>query len=614
MHTNGPKLFQFPLKEGTVAHSLCFAANSRYLLSGGTDHVVSLWDLKKNARILTFEGHNDTITSVLFGAKDQLVFSGSRSGNILAHTIAPGTTPITVASASMGAVNDLAIDPVQRKSLVAGLESGYLTSWDVSRLSISSFDSESRAADISELTRPIALPHKLSSSSSSSLVTSSSSLSTGSSRYRSSIGSTLSPVTCLAFQPNSSDILAVGSRLRPLTLVDFRVPYSSALVSQGSDQRLVMTAPVEPDPHLVSLDWFDTDAAQSTSVTTAGVISGANLIVAATPLGYVNVYDTRMGLAVVDRIRGTATLGGESLHDESSKRKLLSGNQIFCVRAVRSSKGQPSAPGTSTLTTNAGEVADKAGVQTNSTLTAQRVVAELGASQRNIPVADASTNSTSAATAASSTLYTKSSELRELTQTTETKMSASTDLSAVPGTPSRREQSRPPLTPQSMHESASSPQVLQELRAELLGDLDERDAHLMAKMREMIAGAVASAFASQAAGSQTVSVRALPSAATTTRPTAKTNTGPLEQRIAVLEEMLEAQRNETQGLRREMEAFRTHVHEWVTAVHLDVLREFHQLRTEQSTQGSRTAETLEIVARRLDALCSTLAPQSGLPL
>eukprot|EP01028_Stygiella_incarcerata_P005988 TRINITY_DN2469_c0_g1_i2.p1 TRINITY_DN2469_c0_g1~~TRINITY_DN2469_c0_g1_i2.p1 ORF type:complete len:806 (+),score=188.10 TRINITY_DN2469_c0_g1_i2:115-2532(+) len=113
---------------------------SRFLCCGGTDCLVSVFDLKEKKRIRTFKGHRDTVTSVAFTAKEDHVASGSLSGEILLHSMIRDSSVATfkpklfsVTSSIDYAVSKIAFSPHSVYSLVSAMESGGVTLWDVAR-------------------------------------------------------------------------------------------------------------------------------------------------------------------------------------------------------------------------------------------------------------------------------------------------------------------------------------------------------------------------------------------------------------------------------------------------------------------------------------------------
>ena len=58
-------------------NSISYSSNGKYIVSGGSDHKVKLWDIESGKLIRTFYGHKKPVESVSFINKDQFVVSGS---------------------------------------------------------------------------------------------------------------------------------------------------------------------------------------------------------------------------------------------------------------------------------------------------------------------------------------------------------------------------------------------------------------------------------------------------------------------------------------------------------------------------------------------------------
>ena len=66
----------------TKLSSVAFSPNGRYLLSGGKDRKLWLWNLKSGKLAKTFVGHSDIISSVAFSSDSQYAISGSRDRTV----------------------------------------------------------------------------------------------------------------------------------------------------------------------------------------------------------------------------------------------------------------------------------------------------------------------------------------------------------------------------------------------------------------------------------------------------------------------------------------------------------------------------------------------------
>ncbi len=66
----------------TKLSSVAFSPNGHYLLAGGKDRKLWLWNLKTGTLIKTFVGHSDIISSVAFSSDSRYAISGSRDRTV----------------------------------------------------------------------------------------------------------------------------------------------------------------------------------------------------------------------------------------------------------------------------------------------------------------------------------------------------------------------------------------------------------------------------------------------------------------------------------------------------------------------------------------------------
>lgn len=72
-------------------YSISFSnKGSRYLCSGGSGHIVRIWDLQRKRCIKWLSGHTDTITGVMYNCKDEHLASVSMKGDLILHNLASG--------------------------------------------------------------------------------------------------------------------------------------------------------------------------------------------------------------------------------------------------------------------------------------------------------------------------------------------------------------------------------------------------------------------------------------------------------------------------------------------------------------------------------------------
>ena len=60
------------------------------MCTGGTGHVVRIWDLQRKRCIKWLRGHTNTITGSMYNCKDEHLASISLSGDLILHNLASG--------------------------------------------------------------------------------------------------------------------------------------------------------------------------------------------------------------------------------------------------------------------------------------------------------------------------------------------------------------------------------------------------------------------------------------------------------------------------------------------------------------------------------------------
>jgi WD40 repeat protein len=73
----------FVIETNSLIYSLKISSDDQLLAAGGQDADLILWNLRNREIILSFEGHEDRINSVIFGKDNDIVFSGSDDASII---------------------------------------------------------------------------------------------------------------------------------------------------------------------------------------------------------------------------------------------------------------------------------------------------------------------------------------------------------------------------------------------------------------------------------------------------------------------------------------------------------------------------------------------------
>ncbi|ETV70506.1 hypothetical protein H257_13900 [Aphanomyces astaci] len=133
------------LQEGSSSadmrvNSLHLSAGSRYLISGGTDRTVRVWDLKRQHLKHSFPACNSAIRSVTFtGQTDEFIVAGCDSGDIYLYHAQQGTAAGICRdrddASAIQAVQSSS-HPFVRNKLGTVQSSGTLCLWDVATASL----------------------------------------------------------------------------------------------------------------------------------------------------------------------------------------------------------------------------------------------------------------------------------------------------------------------------------------------------------------------------------------------------------------------------------------------------------------------------------------------
>lgn len=86
------------LETGTNAlvNSIAFSRDGRWIMAGGEDHLLRIWELTSGQQMLTLTGHLAEITSAGFSQDGRLAISGGRDGMVKVWRIADGSELITM--------------------------------------------------------------------------------------------------------------------------------------------------------------------------------------------------------------------------------------------------------------------------------------------------------------------------------------------------------------------------------------------------------------------------------------------------------------------------------------------------------------------------------------
>ncbi|KAJ8381920.1 hypothetical protein SKAU_G00026980 [Synaphobranchus kaupii] len=118
------------LAEGKKQSRVSLNSTSQFLVSGGLDRTVHIWDLKTKKLHRTLQDHKEEVTCVSFNGSDSYIASGSTSGDIILHSV---TTNLSSKPFGLGPnqpIHDLKYSYVKKSLLGSVSDSGAVVLWD----------------------------------------------------------------------------------------------------------------------------------------------------------------------------------------------------------------------------------------------------------------------------------------------------------------------------------------------------------------------------------------------------------------------------------------------------------------------------------------------------
>ncbi|XP_061578142.1 protein NEDD1 isoform X2 [Cololabis saira] len=133
------------LADGKKQTRVCLSSSSQFVVSGGLDHCVHIWDLKSKRLHRSLKDHKEDVTCVSFNANDTCVASGSSSGDLVLHSL---TTNLSsrFGHGSNQPIHDLRLSLLKRSLLGSISDSGTMVLWDSNtQRELNVFDSAHKA-------------------------------------------------------------------------------------------------------------------------------------------------------------------------------------------------------------------------------------------------------------------------------------------------------------------------------------------------------------------------------------------------------------------------------------------------------------------------------------
>ncbi|KAL8159878.1 hypothetical protein V2J09_001415 [Rumex salicifolius] len=135
--TNGQSMGTIPVSgtdsgnDEEAIFSIAFSnKGSRYLCSGGSGHVVKIWDLQRKRCIKWLRGHVNTITGTAYNCKDEHLASISLSGDLIVHNLASGAKAADLKDPEKQMLRVLDYSRISRHLLVTAGDDGSVHLWD----------------------------------------------------------------------------------------------------------------------------------------------------------------------------------------------------------------------------------------------------------------------------------------------------------------------------------------------------------------------------------------------------------------------------------------------------------------------------------------------------
>ncbi|XP_039080579.1 protein NEDD1 isoform X2 [Hyaena hyaena] len=134
------------LGEGQKQTCVSLNSTSMYLVSGGLNNTVNIWDLKSKRVHRSLKDHKDEVTCVTYNWNDCYIASGSLSGEIILHSVTTNLSSTPFGHGSNQSVRHLKYSLFKKSLLGSVSDNGVVTLWDVNGQSpYHNFDSTHKA-------------------------------------------------------------------------------------------------------------------------------------------------------------------------------------------------------------------------------------------------------------------------------------------------------------------------------------------------------------------------------------------------------------------------------------------------------------------------------------
>ncbi|NXE88358.1 NEDD1 protein, partial [Menura novaehollandiae] len=121
----------FEIAEGAKQTCVSLNSSSSYIVSGGLDNTVNIWDLKSRRIYRSLKDHKDEVTCVAYNWNDGYIVSGSLSGEIILHSVTTNLSSTPFGYGSRQPIRHLKYSSFKKSLLGTVSDSGNVTLWDV---------------------------------------------------------------------------------------------------------------------------------------------------------------------------------------------------------------------------------------------------------------------------------------------------------------------------------------------------------------------------------------------------------------------------------------------------------------------------------------------------
>ncbi|NWR56976.1 NEDD1 protein, partial [Bucorvus abyssinicus] len=121
----------FEIAEGAKQTCVSLNSSSSYIVSGGLDNTVNIWDLKSRKVYRSLKDHKDEVTCVTYNWNDCYIASGSFSGEIILHSVTTNLSSTPFGYGSRQPIRHLKYSSFKKSLLGSVSDSGNVTLWDV---------------------------------------------------------------------------------------------------------------------------------------------------------------------------------------------------------------------------------------------------------------------------------------------------------------------------------------------------------------------------------------------------------------------------------------------------------------------------------------------------